>query len=187
MKKQNKLFIIVILIVIILLGLGVRKALQVKKNEKVDLGEITKYSGMSIESTKEHPIEKDGIEVKKIEFVSEGQNQLKVKAEMKNNTGEELDGYLIVISLLDKEENVISSISNNSEDKIENNEKFEFEAGIDIVDFEVEIASAKIDYLDKNTNKAANEEMILPSDENNSDIPEPTVEEEQVNTEQEEQ
>ena len=180
LRKNRLLFIVVCIILIILIVTGVRKALQVENDKKPDLGEITKYSGATIESTQKEPIEKDGIEVKKIEFSPAGQNQLSVKVKLKNNTDQEIDGYFIIINLLDQDKNVISTISNYSQDHINANDKFEFEAGIIGFDMEKTMVLAKIDYLEKDSNKIANEPMILPSDEEETQIPEPTVAETNV-------
>ena len=107
--KKEKIFILVIFILIItgIIVLFVKN----KNNTMVEISE-TGEKTITIKSTGTNRIEKDNIEDEKI-TINVFDDQLEVKTVLKNNKSEDLNGYLIEIDLLDKDGNIVSTISDN--------------------------------------------------------------------------
>ena len=88
------------------------------KNEEINSdnnSEVILTSTMIIKSTKEKPIEKDGIEISNMQIVIKT-NELNVETTLKNNTNEDLNGFFIHIDLLDENNKRITSITEGSDE-----------------------------------------------------------------------
>lgn len=124
MKKKEKKIMIVTLVIAVLIIIGVTIIfiiMQGNNKEKTDLSENQQGMDQSVadyEYSIQNAAEKDGIKATKIDFHVIG-NQIEVVTSLKNDSGEKLNGYYIEINLLDKKNNIITTIADNSTDVIE--------------------------------------------------------------------
>lgn len=125
-------------------------------NESVDNIPSNNYEGdpqvITIKSTKENPIEKDKVEVTNIEII-DNFGDLQVTTTLRNNSNEILNGFFIEIDLLDKDGKVVTSISQDSEQKVEANTEFTFSTGVAQLPNAVDIVNAKVKSIEKASTK----------------------------------
>ena len=170
MKKKNKKIYIIsgILILLILIAVIIFVIISIKKksndenlnmessDEIVENKYSNNYDGIPqtiiIKSTKENPIEKDNVEVTNIEVI-ESLGELQVTTTLKNNTNETLNGFFIEIYFLDKDGNEITSISEDSEKKVEPNEEFSFYNTVAEIPNGKDIINARIGSLEKSSTR----------------------------------
>ena len=76
-------------------------------------------------------------------------DQLEVKATLKNNTKEALNGYLVEIDLLDAEENVLTTVADSSQDVIEAGKSAEITSYVMGLENQDQIRSARIKEIQK--------------------------------------
>lgn len=153
LNKKKVILIISILIVIVLATIFiVYKINHQKEDGKIGSKNIESISieenSINIKSTKEKPIEKDGIEAENIQLNMYG-DQLEVKATLKNNTKEALNGYLVEIDLLDAEENVLTTVADSSQDVIEAGKSAEITSYVMGLENQDQIRSARIKEIQK--------------------------------------
>ena len=164
-KKLNKKKIITVVAIVLEVALIVTIILFMKKgqnsvitesqkleeNQEVATGE---YNGepetFNIKSTEENPIEKDGIEAESIDFNVIG-NDLEVTTTLKNNTKDDLNGYLIEIEFLNDKGETVTTIVDNSPDVIKPKETKTITNYIMELQNPKQITSAKIISLEKSS------------------------------------
>lgn len=153
LNKKKVILIISIFIVIVLATIFI----VYKINHQKEAGQIgskniesisIEENSINIKSTKEKPIEKDGIEAENIQLNMYG-DQLEVKATLKNNTKEALNGYLVEIDLLDAEENVLTTVADSSQDVIEAGKSAEITSYVMGLENQDQIRSARIKEIQK--------------------------------------
>lgn len=184
MKDRNKkiyiisgILIFLLIITVIIFTIKNNKTSNENNNENND-NEISdeiveniqsnNYEGMpqviTIKSTKENPIEKDNVEVTNIEII-ENFGELQVTTTVKNNTNEILNGFFIEIYFLDKDGNEVTSISEDSEEKVEPNEEFSFYNSVTEIPNGKDIINARIGSLEKSSTKNYIENVFDEMDE----------------------
>lgn len=164
-KKLNKKKIITVVAIVLAVALIVTIILFMKKgqnsvitesqkleeNQEVATGE---YNGepenFNIKSTEQNPIEKNGIEAESIDFNVIG-NDLEVTTTLKNNTKEDLNGYLIEIEFLNDNGETVTTIVDNSPDVIKPKETKTITNYIMELQNPKQITSAKIISLEKSS------------------------------------
>ena len=153
LNKKKVILIISIFIVIVLATIFI----VYKINHQKEAGQIgskniesisIEENSINIKSTKEKPIEKDGIEAENIQLNMYG-DPLEVKATLKNNTKEALNGYLVEIDLLDAEENVLTTVADSSQDVIEAGKSAEITSYVMGLENQDQIRSARIKEIQK--------------------------------------
>lgn len=184
MKDKNKkiyifsgILILLLIIVIIILSIINNKEGKENNHEDIDM-ELSnervenipsnKIEGVSkvinIKSTKENPIEKDDIEVTNVEII-DNFGDLQVTSTLKNNSSEELNGFFIEIDFLDKDGNVVTSIAENSEQKVKLNEEFTFYNSVVEAPNTGDIVTARISFIEKSSTKNSIENAFDEMDE----------------------
>ncbi len=132
-------------------------------NESVDNIQSNNYEGtpqvITIKSTKENPIEKDNVEVTNIE-ITDNFGDLQVTTTLKNNSNEFLNGFFIEIDLLDKDGKVVTSISQDSEQKVEANTEFTFTTQVVQLPNAVDIVNARVKSIEKSSTKNLIDESL---------------------------
>lgn len=161
MKKLNKKKVLTVCFCIIIIILSITILVTRKSNnntiadtniDDTETSEITSikeegYLVKKIENKffKIHRIEVDSISIRTVG------DELAIVTKIKNKFSEELDGFSIDIDLLDKEGNIVTSISQNSEEKIKKQESLEllnYAVGIENAE---KIVSAKVTNLERGT------------------------------------
>lgn len=166
MKNKKKYILIGIIVLVILLIIAIIAILNIEKknninnenisNEEIEYDEVDQEKNLDptertliIKSSTENPIEKDNIEIIKMEIISRA-NELQITTTLKNKTKENLNGFLIEINLLDKDGNIITSIAENSSEGINANCEFTFNSYVVGLSNSQDIVSAEIESLEKN-------------------------------------
>lgn len=148
-KNIKRLFIIIAIALILILAVVFLVFGNVLKGNKKATETITNVDGViTINSTKNAPIEKDGIEVTKIEIVEE-----KLDITVKNNSKEVLEGFFITLMLTDKDGKDLEVISYNSADTIEPKKDITFDYYITNFNTKDKITGVKIYELEKGNAK----------------------------------
>ncbi len=155
--KHRKIYLIIALLIALLVLVVIffciskpnsNKITQnVQKDSSNDLLHTT-----TLKSTPDNPIEKYGIESTNIEIVN-NLCELQIVTTLKNNSNELLDGFFIEIVLLDESGNTITTISENSEQKIEAHGEYSLTNYVAGLTIESNVSNAKIVSLRKNTLK----------------------------------
>ncbi len=137
-------------------------------NESVDNIQSNNYEGTSqvitIESTRESPIEKDNIEVTNIEII-DNFGDLQVTTTLKNNSNECLNGFFIEIDLLDKDGKVVTNICQDSEQRVESNTEVTFNTTIVQLDNAVDIVNARVKNVERSSIKNFIDESLKEIEE----------------------
>lgn len=156
MKKKKYIvgLIVLILILIILLGIFIfaKKAKNDVAQNTIESSEENLQETFTIQSTKNHPIQKDDIEATKIEVIRNSDEYI-IHTTLKNNSQEPIEGFFITLSILDEKGNTITSISENSSESIPVNGELVLTNYVTGIDKNVKCSSAKIDTLEKNNIK----------------------------------
>ncbi len=166
-KNKKKCIWIGIIVLLILFIIAIITILNIKEenninSESIQHGEI-EYDEVNkdnnnldpteqtfiIKSSTENPIEKDNIEIIKMEIISRA-NELQITTTLKNKTKEILNGFLIEINLLDKDGNIITNIAENSSERINANGEFTFNSYVVDLPNDKAIVSAEIESIEKN-------------------------------------
>lgn len=113
-------------------------------------GEDMGIQTITLKSTSDNPIQKDNIEASNIEIINT-LGDLKIITTLKNNSNEAVEGFFIVIDLLDENGEVVTTIAKNSNDKIEANGEFVLTNYASQPTDKKSIKSAKITSLEKNS------------------------------------
>lgn len=123
-------------------------------NETSDSTQIAQSSipTFTIESTKDSPIEKDGIEASSLQ-IKNNSGDVEIITTLRNNTDENIHGFFIEISLLDKNNNIVTTISENSEETIKANSSYALTNYVSNLNNAGDITSARIETLEKNNIK----------------------------------
>lgn len=156
MKNKKRYIIIGILVIIILII--ITSIFFIKRNKLYDSNtsilknNINKTSNsITIKSTASQPIKKDNIEVSSIEITKETE-VLSVKTIIKNHMKENLNGFYIEIHLLDKDGNLITLITKNTNEQVKAHDEYILNSSIVGGNVNIDnIASAKIAELTKST------------------------------------
>lgn len=154
---NKKKVIIVVMAVLVILAIVFGIIFIIKKNNKNNATDTTDTESAEAEATLEtfsiknsskNVLKKDGIEVESIDFRIIGE-ELEVKTIIKNNTKEDLNGYMLDIDLLDRKGNVVTSISDNSTDVLKARKTKEILNYVVDLDDPKQIVSAKITSFEK--------------------------------------
>lgn len=153
-KKYIIGLIVLILILLVLLGIFVfaKKAKNNATKNTIESSEEGLQETFTIQSTKNHPIQKDDIEATKIEVVRNS-DEYRIHTTLKNNSQEPIQGFFITLSILDEKGNTVTSISENSLESIPVNSEIVLTNYVTGIDKNVKCSSAKIDTLEKNNIK----------------------------------
>lgn len=117
------------------------------ENESTDF--IQKYK---IESSKDNPIEKDGLEATNIELTYSN-GDVDVITTLQNNSENDIQGFFITINLVDSNNKAITSFSDNSEETIKAHDTLTITNSITELNNFKDIKYASISYLLKNNFK----------------------------------
>ena len=142
--KNKKVLITIISIFIVIICLIV--FFVIKNNIKAtDSSNNENY--LSIQSTKEHKITKNGIEAENIELIKEP-GRIKVVTTIKNYTDSTINNFFLEVKLLDANGNEVTSIAKNSNEKIPANQTIQITNYVSGVSNMQNITSAKIGLLE---------------------------------------
>lgn len=156
MKNKKVYIIITVIILILVASIGIICFMKLKNkniNSKNEVESNIIYNKeTNIKSTQENPIKYEEIEATNIDvkYIS---GTLEIDTTLKNNSNDDIDGFFITIDLLDEKGNTVTSISDNSNEKIGANKE------ISIKNYVVEeenidaICNAKIVSFEKNSVK----------------------------------
>lgn len=157
---KNKKIYVIILIFILVLALAIimfyankynssklAQNSQEQENVDTDLLKTTTFK-----STSDNPIEMNGIEATTIKILN-NLGELQILTTLKNNSNETLNGFFIEMALLDETGNTITTITENSEQKIEAHDEFSVTNYVAGLTTESNISNVKIVSLEKNTLK----------------------------------
>lgn len=106
----------------------------------------------NLQSTSDHPIRNDVIEATNIEIVNT-LGDLKITTTLKNHSNEAVEGFFIVIDLVDENGETVTTIAKNSNDTIEANGEFILTNYASQPNDKQTIKDAKITSLEKNSVK----------------------------------
>lgn len=187
MKDKNKkkyIFsgILILLLIIIVIIFVIRNNKNNNENpnneisneavENIPSNKIEEVSKViNIKSTKENPIEKDNVEVTNVEII-DNFGDLQVTSTLKNNNSEELNGFFIEIDFLDEDGNVVTSIAENSEQKVKQNEEFTFYNSVVELNNAGDIVTARISFIEKSSTKNSIENAFDEMDEDVNEMDE---------------
>lgn len=104
---------------------------------------------ITIKSTENNKIEQDGITAEKIDIKVSG-GDLEIITTLKNNSSDDLNGFLIEIELLDENGNEVTVITENSKEVVKPNQIIEFFNSVIDLENPERIANARILSLSKN-------------------------------------
>ena len=90
-------------------------------NGSESAGNNTVNGTVTVKSTEEKPILLNEVEATNIEIIRVNSNNLEIHTTLKNNSDEDINGFFIVVGLLDKDGNQINVIAQNSEEVIKAN------------------------------------------------------------------
>ena len=164
MKKF--IYIISIIIIIAIIAGGIVFFINNKKpeekiinqEESVENDNTTSFhKTQTIESTEEKSISKDSIEATKINIYKDDA-QIRVEATLKNISDKPINGFFIEIALLDKKGNTVTTVAENSTQKIDVGKSYLFTSNVVGSDYS-NIASAKISTFEPNINQDINEQI----------------------------
>ena len=160
MKNKKILISVIIMIIIIVLvaiGVGIFFITRNQESESEsgsdNVSIVEQENGIktvNIKSTDANPIEMDGIESTNIDII-DNFGELEVTVTLKNNTSETLNGFFIEMDLLDANGNTVSTIAQNSQEKIEPNQELTIMNNVTGLEGEINITNAKIVSIEKNT------------------------------------
>lgn len=156
MKNKKVYIIITVIILILVASIGIICFMKLKNkninSENEVESNIIYNKETNIKSTQENPIKYEEIEATNIDvkYIS---GTLEIDTTLKNNSNDDIDGFFITIALLDEKGNTVTSISDNSNEKIGANKEISIknyvveEENIDV------ICNAKIVSFEKNSVK----------------------------------
>lgn len=144
MKNINKKKIILVLAILILIIMVFVIYFITKKNKSIE-NDNTNQNEYSIKN----PTKKDGISVTDIK-VHEIGDQIEVVTTIKNNTSKKLNGLYIEIQLLDKDDNELTVIADNSREVIEAGKSKQIYNYVANTENQNKVAKAEIITLEKN-------------------------------------
>ena len=171
MKKLNKkkiLIIVLIIIVLTFISVIVLKSIQnnktsIKEDDDInaieDIVDMSKEYDYEIKSTKDNPLEKNGIEANSIMLHAVG-DQMEVTTILKNNTDELINGYNMQIDLTDDNGDTVTTISSNTDIEIGVGKSYEEKNYIMGIKNPEKITGAKIVELEKGTVASSLEETL---------------------------
>ena len=157
MKNKQKILIILVLISIIIV-ISVLLLIRSNTENHIQNNEATEdistlknteeenmqlQSNVSIKSTEEEPLEKDGIRVESIDINVYG-DQLEAKTTIKNNTGKELSGMHVQVDLLNEENKLVTTVSVGKDEPIKVGEVIEETSYVMGLEEKGKISKAKI-------------------------------------------
>lgn len=143
MKNKKILISILSLFIVIVCLIAF---LVIKNNTKLEESN-TNQNYLSIQSTKEHKITKDGIEAENIELIKEP-GRIKVVTTIKNNTENVINNFFLEVKLLDDNGKQITSIAKTSTEKIPANQTIQIINYVTGVSNMQSITNAKIGLLE---------------------------------------
>lgn len=161
MKNKKILLTLISILIVIILAIVVFFVVRYFNSSKgesydeIDLNTINNGYGdtlptVNIQSTTENPIEMDDVEASNIKIIN-NYGELQVSTTLKNNSNETLSGFFIELSLLDENGNTVTNISLNSDESIEPNQELTISNNVAGLEPELNISSAKILSIEKNT------------------------------------
>lgn len=156
LNKKNILIVILILIILILIsyiifGKNRKNEGLIEDDDTIATEEMVGNSDeydYEIRSTKENPLEKNGMEAKSIKLHAVG-DQIEVTTILKNNTSELIKGYNITIDLINSRGNTVTTIAENSETEIGDGQSIELKNYVMGITNPKSITDAKIVELEK--------------------------------------
>ena len=167
MKKKCIYTCLIILIVILLIGICVYYSTRPKDDNIENISSSNNIANTSdssttvdkkepaiekdsitIKSSENNTIEKDGIEATKID-VEHLNTTLKVSTVLKNNSNEDVKGFYIVIALLDKDGKTVTTIAKKSNDTIKAKGEIALENNVSGLKNAKDVVNAKIVTLNK--------------------------------------
>ena len=155
--KNKKSIIIGILFIIFIIAIGIfiyskkNKTQDVEEKKNEEIQEDNRKPDITIYGTEENKIELNGFEVTKIDLFKTTDLLLETKANIVNNTDETVNGFFIEIDLFDKNGKKVTTIAENHEEEIKPGETYVLESAIINEKKSMDIVSAKIISLEKET------------------------------------
>lgn len=155
--KNKKSIIIGILFIIFIIAIGIfiysknNKTQDVEEKKNEEIQEDNRKPDITIHGTEENKIELNGFEVTKIDLFKTTDLLLETKANIVNNTDETVNGFFIEIDLFDKNGKKVTTIAENHEEEIKPGETYVLESAIINEKKSMDIVSAKIISLEKET------------------------------------
>ena len=155
--KNKKSIIIGILFIIFIIAIGIfiyskkNKTQDVEEKKNEEIQEDNRKPDITIYGTEENKIELNGFEVTKIDLFKTTDLLLETKANIVNNTDETVNGFFIEIDLFDKNGKKVTTIAENHEEEIKPGETYVLESAIINEKNSMDIVSAKIISLEKET------------------------------------
>ena len=151
--KNKKLMIVICIAIILMLIIGIVLFIFLKKNTRKneDTEIIQNKADMVIKSTKENPIELEGFEATNIDIFKTTETSLEVKATIVNKSDVLVKGFFIEIGLYDDKGEMVTEIAENHTEEIKSGENYILEASVVGIKNTLDITSAKILKLEKET------------------------------------
>ena len=155
--KNKKSIIIGIIFIIFIIAIGIfiyskkNKTQDVEEKKNEEIQEDNRKPDITIYGTEENKIELNGFEVTKIDLFKTTDLLLETKANIVNNTDETVNGFFIEIDLFDKNGKKVTTIAENHEEEIKPGETYVLESAIINEKKSMDIVSAKIISLEKET------------------------------------
>lgn len=165
--KKKKVYIglgIIAIVIILIVGIIIAKKENDKKKENEKNQEIQYNNSISdsndssanqpfiIKSSDANPIEKDNVEIVKVEVLN-NYGSLEVSTTLKNNSTESLNGFFIELELLDESGNIITSVATNSEQQVLPNAECTFTSSVVELPNAEKIVNARIANIEKSSTK----------------------------------
>ena len=145
--------VLLIVIIIIIIAIAIFNNKNNSENNTTNqTSESTPSSTptFTIESTKDNPIEMNGIEASSLQ-IKNNNGDVEIITTLRNNTQENINGFFIEINLLDKDNNIITTISENSKKTIKAYSNHTMTNYISALDNAEDITNAQIVTLEKNS------------------------------------
>ena len=145
--------IVICIAIILMLIIGVVLFIFLKKNtqKNEDTEIIQNKADTIIKGTKENPIELEGFEATNIDIFKTTDTSLEVKATIVNKSDVLVKGFFIEIGLYDDKGEMVTEIAENHTEEIKSGENYILEASVVGIKNTLDITSAKILKLEKET------------------------------------
>lgn len=160
MKNKKLLFSLIIIFIIFFICFIIFYKIKISNNNDFNNSTNNELENEStnliqtytIKSSKDNPIEKDGLEATNIELTYSGGN-VDVITTLQNNSENDIQGFFITVDLIDSNNKVITSFSDNSEETIKSHDTLTITNYITELNNFKDIKYASIRYLLKNNFK----------------------------------
>jgi len=151
--KNKKLMVVICIATILILIISIVLFIFLKKNtqKNEDTEIIQNKADTIIKGTKENPIELEGFEATNIDIFKTTDTSLEVKATIVNKSDVLVKGFFIEIGLYDDKGEMVTEIAENHTEEIKSGENYILEASVVGIKNTLDITSAKILKLEKET------------------------------------